>query len=771
MPRLPSERDLGQIRGFESGRAVVSADLSAPARAMEGFGKSLDRTSDTLTAMAKTERAETESQRDTLEVTQANSHWRAKTAELDSKYSLANDGDYGTWKQRHDAELKKVAEEASGMISSENKRAVFAARLNGEVPQYNLSIAQRAQKIDIDTKRTGFEQTIDSNLGLATAGDPARGDAIMAETKAAIDSAVRTGIYTPAQGMQRWDLLKNKRAGITVERDIDADPDGAAVKLGAGPAASRASEAMRILQGKGWTPVQAAGWVGRLFQESNLNPNARNAGDGRDGSDSVGINQWNGSRAKELKAFAAARGKDWNDFGTQVEFIDHEARNSMSERTAFFAMQNAKTPEEAAKAAMHFARPAGYTSATPERGHGFDNTLRHTQRLAGGIGQGYADLTLDQRRAYGQRAESLAARRDNEESATLKNLISDDLNSIRATGQPVPELNMDRLAARLGREAAAQHMRERDAEMSYFGAVKDFDTMTPQQIGESVGGLEPVGGAIGFTEKQNVHQRAQKLAAQTIKQRGDDPAAAVDRHPMVSEALAAKNADPKSPDTWRALSKARMIAQRAIGIPESSLSPISNAEGVALFAPVISAPEGQEVPALRETAKLFDQLFGDDAPKAFVAALSASNLDKQSREAAAGILRKIGLGKAPTRDDAAKFQAAQAEDAEMRAAANVASDSRLGETDVYGNSPLSAADQMIVNQSAGERPQLPPEIKQTKIIPPKAVEFLQANPSAAEDFMKRYGGPEYGKDYAKNVLEKLGLGGKEVKKEIKRDGR
>lgn len=55
------------------------------------------------------------------------------------------------------------------------------------------------------------------------------------------------------------------------------------------------------------TPVQAAGVVGNLMQESSMNTGARNRGDGSDGSDSIGIGQWNGGRAKALRAFAADR--------------------------------------------------------------------------------------------------------------------------------------------------------------------------------------------------------------------------------------------------------------------------------------------------------------------------------------------------------------------------------------------------------------------------------------------------------------------------------
>lgn len=62
---------------------------------------------------------------------------------------------------------------------------------------------------------------------------------------------------------------------------------------------------------RGYTPEQAAGIVGNLQRESgtNLDPNARNPGDGTDGSDSVGIAQWNSSRAENMLNYDPATGE------------------------------------------------------------------------------------------------------------------------------------------------------------------------------------------------------------------------------------------------------------------------------------------------------------------------------------------------------------------------------------------------------------------------------------------------------------------------------
>ncbi|PZR92248.1 MAG: hypothetical protein DI537_13755 [Stutzerimonas stutzeri] len=91
---------------------------------------------------------------------------------------------------------------------------------------------------------------------------------------------------------------------------------------------ARMKQAMEHLMGKGWSREAAAGIVGNLHGESRLNPNAVHKGDGRDGSDSIGIAQWNAERAQRLKTFAGQQGKSHLDFTTQLDFLDWELKNT-----------------------------------------------------------------------------------------------------------------------------------------------------------------------------------------------------------------------------------------------------------------------------------------------------------------------------------------------------------------------------------------------------------------------------------------------------------
>jgi len=147
------------------------------------------------------------------------------------------------------------------------------------------------------------------------------------------------------------------------------------------PSASTSMEsAMNHLVGKGLSKVMAAGIIGNLMQESGLNPLARNPGDGNDGSDSIGLGQWNGARARALKAFAAANGASPDDVATQLDFVLHELETT--ENAAYQRLKAATTVDEAVAAMIGFERPQGWTAANPRGGHGWSNRLQYGMKAA-----------------------------------------------------------------------------------------------------------------------------------------------------------------------------------------------------------------------------------------------------------------------------------------------------------------------------------------------------------------------------------------------------
>lgn len=88
----------------------------------------------------------------------------------------------------------------------------------------------------------------------------------------------------------------------------------------------------------GFTASSAAGVVGNLVQESGLRTDAIG-----DNGTSGGLAQWHNERLDALKRFAAARGKEWTDLDTQIEFLAEEMRTSYADTYA--KMQSAELPE------------------------------------------------------------------------------------------------------------------------------------------------------------------------------------------------------------------------------------------------------------------------------------------------------------------------------------------------------------------------------------------------------------------------------------------
>lgn len=125
----------------------------------------------------------------------------------------------------------------------------------------------------------------------------------------------------------------------------------------------------------------ASGLLGQFSGESGFNVDAVNRGDGADGSDSIGIGQWNGKRGRALKVFAAQQGKPVNDFHTQLDFAMHELNTT--EAATGRKLAAARTVEEATAAGVGFERPQGWTPQNPTAALGWKHRLAAAQSIYG----------------------------------------------------------------------------------------------------------------------------------------------------------------------------------------------------------------------------------------------------------------------------------------------------------------------------------------------------------------------------------------------------
>ena len=138
----------------------------------------------------------------------------------------------------------------------------------------------------------------------------------------------------------------------------------------------------RLTGTHGFSPVAAAGVTGGLYQESGFDPGYGFTRPGGDNGTAHGIAQWRLDRAEGLKKFAAANGKPPTDLDTQVDYLVSEMKGGdQGAQRAYAILQQAKTPEEATTAMMHFFRPAGYTPNNPQGGHGYQQRVQYAQRF------------------------------------------------------------------------------------------------------------------------------------------------------------------------------------------------------------------------------------------------------------------------------------------------------------------------------------------------------------------------------------------------------
>lgn len=149
----------------------------------------------------------------------------------------------------------------------------------------------------------------------------------------------------------------------------------------------------RILQSEGFGPMAIAASLARMNSESAFNPNARNKGDGSDGSDSVGLLQWNSDRGRRLQQFSKEmrkRNPDISDLEIQTRYYAAEVKGKTGAEGPYGKLLlAAQTPQAAAEAAISMARPQGWTPRNPSAGLGFGNTLKLTKQFASGTFPGF----------------------------------------------------------------------------------------------------------------------------------------------------------------------------------------------------------------------------------------------------------------------------------------------------------------------------------------------------------------------------------------------
>lgn len=243
------------------------------------------------------------------------------------------------------------------------------------------SLYEKADEYERNAKGAYYDRTTNTNLDAYRTQIKNNAADFVQLKRAGLEAINSTDMPEPwkAARRQQWEA---DAAESKWRWTFQQDPAAAVSQMRA-PVGGRVGRAYQRLIAKGWAPHQAAGIVGNLQAESgvSLNTQARNAGDGSDGSDSIGIAQWNGKRAQALKAFAASQGTDWHDFDTQIDFIDHELRTS--ERAAGENLARSTNAEDAAAAFTGYERPAGWSASNARGAHNWTGRRDNALRIAG----------------------------------------------------------------------------------------------------------------------------------------------------------------------------------------------------------------------------------------------------------------------------------------------------------------------------------------------------------------------------------------------------
>lgn len=411
MARLPASYDLSQPANLRSGRQIASADTSGLGRGLAALGGAI---SDIGADVAR--------QRTATEGIAADGGALRETNDFIRTFD--EDGDYATFGKRAEEGLGKIKAKYAGKITSPEARRTWEAEYDRRAESARSKIADLGERRIREGRLVDAKTGLDGYRSVIADPDASEEERVAARTnaEASINVMRDNGLLTPSEA-DRWreDVIDGADF-VFGQREIERDPSIVTGKLPA-RVADRSAIAMARLQSRGWSKEQAAGIVGNLLGESSLNANAVNPGDGADGSDSIGLAQWNGPRARALKQFAADQGKDWRDLELQLDFIDHEIRTSPSERKAFEALMNAKDVQSAAEAFIMYERPQGSDKGV-RNAHNYKGRVQYAHQAAGETIR--PDWYLKQSPERQMQLENMAAARDRE-------IVAQDVAERKAT--------------------------------------------------------------------------------------------------------------------------------------------------------------------------------------------------------------------------------------------------------------------------------------------------------------------------------------------------
>lgn len=339
----------------------------------------------------------------------------------------------------------------------------------------------------------------------------------------------------------------------------------------------------------------------------------------------------------------------------------------------------------------------------------------------------YAERLIKAKRK-GLERQSAAVKRQ------VKELIKDDLASIEATGEGVEELTQESVARVLGNEAAVEWLSSRENAAEFQETTADFTEIPLDEIRTRVNDLAPEPG-VGFRDAQKYHDQAARLMVEIEKQRLRDPAAAADQTEAVQQALDA--IEPTDPETFHALTEARLAAQERLGIDPALRTPITKNEAKTLTREVVTTPEILRKEVVDEMVRTVDAAFGPHADDVLRFAISETVRDDDTANLIIATFRNLQEDKAI---GVANAQALEQE-ADTRQAEAFSRDEEAREpfTRIMDGRDPNAIPDRAPGISAHLRQPKRREKSQRRAAPIQAINALINEPALMEQFIAKYG--------------------------------
>jgi hypothetical protein len=589
--RLPSAPDLGPAPGADSTRPIATYDATGIARGADKIAAGAGNLGAGISKLgAGLEEYGTDVNR--WQYTQAQADFISRKIDLDA--AIGQDQSYGPDKSgkdltaRYTEQLNGIRAASGNMIQDPSMRALFVAHTKPAFEQGVVQAQSHQRALYNDAQRGYVAEMGDKAIDQAVAAkDDATRTQIIDAHNQLIDGLAAGGSVTDVQARALKQEWAHRYATADLLARADSDPQGVINELRAKPGSPEAITG-RILSNEGSTRNKrsSADGFGNFTEGTWLDVIKRNRPDlaaGRSDQDllllrhdrklaSDMVTAYQRENAASLKAggFEATPGNLY-----LAHFLGAGGAKAVLEASpnvpVFDALAKKLGPDKA----------KAMVDANPEVLQG---KLAGSVKLwadgkmggqAPGGGSVYDMLRPDVREEVLAHAQMQLQKQTVQDLTAFKQRLEDTQAEAMRTGKVTNPLGLSDFVSSLGAEAGAKAYHSYSADLQVARDTARVATMDPDQMRQLVDSYAPKPGE-GYAAAAERQDLIRKAAAQSLKERGDDPAGfAVGRLPGTAEAYKAYQSvlgDMTASDGQRAVAArsfaaTTLLEQQGAGIP------------------------------------------------------------------------------------------------------------------------------------------------------------------------------------------------------------